>query len=86
MAGRERNHIIDLARIAAVLMVVLFHSLLFRIELVSGGPVATAWEPGPQWWPFSWLVMILPLFFVAAATWTPLRWTRCPPGVWPISW
>lgn len=66
MAGRERNHIIDLARIAAVLMVVLFHSLLFRIELVSGGPVATAWEPGPQWWPFSWLVMILPLFFVAA--------------------
>ncbi|MBK8459458.1 MAG: acyltransferase family protein [Micropruina sp.] len=62
----ERNHLIDAARTSSVVMVVLFHSVLFGVQIVDGMPVVTAWEPGPSWWPFSWLVMIVPVFFVAA--------------------
>lgn len=61
-----RNHIIDIARASSVLMVVLFHSLLFRVQIVDGAPVVTPWEPPPTWWPLSWLVMIMPVFFVSA--------------------
>lgn len=61
-----RNHIIDLARASSVLMVVLFHSLLFRVEVVDGGAVVTPWEPPAAWWVFSWFVMIVPVFFVSA--------------------
>lgn len=62
----ERNHLIDAARSSSVAMVVLFHSLLFGVQIVDGMPVVSAWEPGPAWWPLSWLVMIVPVFFVAA--------------------
>lgn len=67
--GRDtavRNHIIDVARASSVLMVVLFHSLLFRVQIVDGAPIVSPWEPPPAWWPLSWLVMIMPVFFVSA--------------------
>ena len=47
-------------------MVVLFHSLLFRVEVVDGGAVVTPWEPPAAWWLFSWFLMIVPVFFVSA--------------------
>jgi surface polysaccharide O-acyltransferase-like enzyme len=63
---RARNHVIDTARAASVLIVVLFHSLLYQVRLVDGRPVMIPWAPEHwPWWPLSWPFMIIPVFFVA---------------------
>jgi hypothetical protein len=62
----ERNHLIDLARIASMLIVVVFHSLLWQVLLVDGKPQVVPWAPGPVWWAISWIAAIIPVFFVAA--------------------
>lgn len=62
----QRNHVIDAARAASVLIVVVFHSLLYQVRLVDGRPVMIPWAPEHwPWWPLSWLFMIIPVFFVA---------------------
>jgi len=62
---RRRNHVIDLARAASVLVVVVFHGLLFQIRIEDGRPVVTPWA-APHWlWPLTWVLMVMPLFFVA---------------------
>ncbi len=61
-----RNHVIDAARAASVLIVVLFHALLYQVRLVDGRPVMTPWAPPHwPWWPLSWPFMIIPVFFIA---------------------
>ncbi len=62
----ERNHLIDLARISSMLIVVVFHSLLWQVMLVDGRLVVVPWAPGPIWWAVSWIATIIPVFFVAA--------------------
>lgn len=62
----ERNHLIDLARISSMLIVVVFHSLLWQVLLVDGKPLVVPWAPGPVWWAISWITTIIPVFFVAA--------------------
>ena len=76
-----RNQIIDVARVAAVVMVVVFHSTLFRMDLTPQGPVAHPWEPGPWWWPWSWLAMSVPLFFVASGYVAAIAVDRLEPGL-----
>ena len=61
-----RNHLIDLARIAAMLIVVVFHALLWQVLLVDGQVQVVPWAPGPVWWAISWVMTIVPVFFVAA--------------------
>nr|NLI51240.1 acyltransferase family protein [Propionibacterium sp.] len=61
-----RNHVIDTARAASVLIVVVFHSLLYQVRLVDGRPVMIPWAPEHwPWWALSWPFMIIPVFFVA---------------------
>lgn len=60
-----RNHLIDLARVASMLTVVLFHASLYRFDLQAGEPVLTLWEPEGVWRPVVWVLMFLPVFFVA---------------------
>ncbi len=62
----ERNHLIDLARIGSMLIVVVFHSLLWQVLVVDGQIQAVPWAPGPVWWAVSWVATIVPIFFVAA--------------------
>ena len=62
----ERNHLIDLARIAAMLIVVVFHTLLWQVLLVDGQVQVVPWAPGPVFWGVSWVATIVPVFFVAA--------------------
>ncbi|MGV8909620.1 MAG: hypothetical protein ACOH1Y_11615, partial [Propionicimonas sp.] len=62
----ERNHLIDLARIGSMLIVVVFHSLLWQVSVVDGGLRVVPWAPGPVFWAISWLATIIPIFFVAA--------------------
>lgn len=62
---RARNHVIDVARAASVLVVVMFHGLLYQIRLVDGAPVVTPWAAPSAIYPLTWVFMIMPLFFVA---------------------
>ncbi|MGB7963866.1 MAG: acyltransferase family protein [Propionicimonas sp.] len=61
-----RNHLIDLARVGSVVVVVIFHTLLWVIEMVDGQITVVPWAPGPGWWFASWFFAIIPVFFVAA--------------------
>jgi hypothetical protein len=61
-----RNHLIDLARIGSMLIVVVFHTLLWQVLLVDGRVSVVPWAPGPVFWAISWVCTIIPVFFVAA--------------------
>lgn len=61
-----RNHLIDLARVGSVVIVVVFHTLLYTLSLDGRQIVITPWAPGPAGWALSWLATIMPIFFVAA--------------------
>lgn len=64
MAG-ERNHVIDVARAASVAVVVVFHGLLYQVRLAGDIPEVVPWA-APRWlYPLTWVLMIMPLFFVA---------------------
>ncbi|MGC3993559.1 MAG: acyltransferase family protein [Propionicimonas sp.] len=64
MSGR--NHLIDVARISSMLIVVVFHSLLWQVLLVDGHVQVVPWAPGRVFWAISWVATIIPVFFVAA--------------------
>ncbi len=65
MPEPQRNHVIDLARACSVLVVVVYHTLVYRVTLDGGRPGLEAWA-APTWlYPFTWVLMIMPLFFVA---------------------
>jgi len=61
-----RNHVIDAARAASIVVVVVFHALLYEVRLVDGRPALVPWAPTHvPWWPLSWLLMVIPVFFIA---------------------
>lgn len=49
-----------------MLIVVIFHTLLWQILFVNGQIQVVPWAPGPVWWGISWICTIIPVFFVAA--------------------
>lgn len=60
-----RDTAIDLVRALCVVCVVVLHSLMVGVTLTPGGPLfANAGENG--WWlvPVSWVLQVMPLFFV----------------------
>lgn len=61
----RRNHVIDVARAASVIVVVVFHTLLYRVEQTPTGLTLVAWAAPPVLYPLTWVLMIMPLFFVA---------------------
>lgn len=61
-----RNHLIDIARTGSMLIVVVFHALLWQVLLVDGQVRVVPWAPGPVFWAISWVATIIPVFFVAA--------------------
>lgn len=62
----QRNHLVDLARVASMVVVIVFHTLLWQILLVDGRVQVVPWAPGPVFWAISWVATIIPIFFVAA--------------------
>jgi len=60
-----RNHTVDVTRALSVLIVVVFHGLLYTAHLTLDGSLyITQWSP-PSWVFFaSWLLMAMPAFFV----------------------
>ncbi len=65
MSRPARNHVIDAARAASIVVVVAFHGLLYQIQLVDGRPVVVPWAAPATFYPFTWVLMVIPLFFVA---------------------
>ena len=63
--GRRRNHVIDVARAASVAVVVIFHGLLYQVRIVDGAPAIIPWAAPTYLYPLTWVLMIMPLFFVA---------------------
>lgn len=62
----QRNHVIDLARVGSMVIVIIFHTLLWQILLIDGHVQVVPWAPGPVLWAVSWVATIIPIFFVAA--------------------
>ncbi|GAB3713781.1 acyltransferase family protein [Mariniluteicoccus flavus] len=63
--GRERNVVIDAARVLSVAVVVVFHMALFRAGFGPDGALrASVAEPGVPGAVLSWFVQVMPLFFV----------------------
>lgn len=62
-AGRDTG--IDLVRAFCVLGVVVLHSLMVGVTVVGGNPVFANASDGSAWiTPLSWVLQIMPLFFV----------------------
>lgn len=61
---RVRNHTIDVARVASVGIVVVFHGFVYQGAMTPDGLVVDQWHP-PRWifW-LSWALMAMPVFFV----------------------
>lgn len=65
VALAERNVVIDAARAASVVVVIVFHMALFRAVITpDGGLRASVAEPGVPGAVASWFVQVMPLFFV----------------------
>lgn len=62
----ERDHLIDIARALAVVAVVVYHTLFFTIGLDDGELTVARWVPSRELETVGWLVMLLPLFFIAS--------------------
>lgn len=49
-----------------MVIVVVFHTLLWQVLWANGRILVQPWAPGPVWWAISWICTIIPVFFVAA--------------------
>ncbi|MEJ1086964.1 acyltransferase family protein [Microbacterium sp. Mu-80] len=60
-----RDHAVDLVRSLCVLGVIVLHALMVGVTVTAGGPVfENAGESGGWLTPTSWLLQVMPLFFV----------------------
>ena len=65
LAHRGRDQAVDLVRAMCVVAVVVLHSLMVGVSIDAQGPVfANAGDTG--WWliPVSWMLQVMPLFFM----------------------
>ncbi|MFB7250862.1 acyltransferase [Microbacterium sp. NPDC056234] len=74
---------IDLVRAACVIAVVILHALMVGVTVTDAGPVF-ANASDDSWWitPLSWVLQVMPLFFVIGgfAGWTAYRRARVQGG------
>lgn len=74
---------IDLVRAACVIAVVILHALMVGVTVTDAGPVFANASEG-SWWitPLSWMLQVMPLFFVIGgfAGWTAYRRSRSQGG------
>ncbi|MFC4137186.1 MULTISPECIES: acyltransferase [unclassified Microbacterium] len=76
-----RDHAIDLVRALCVTAVVVLHSLMVGVTVTADGPVfANAGDSG--WWlvPVSWMLQVMPLFFVVGGFAGLTAYERMPEG------
>jgi surface polysaccharide O-acyltransferase-like enzyme len=81
VARSGRDHAIDLVRALCVTAVVVLHSLMVGVTVAPDGPVfANAGDAG--WWlvPVSWVLQVMPLFFVIGGFAGLKAYERMPEG------
>lgn len=63
--SEERNVYVDWARAASICIVVIFHTRLYSVTLADGQLGLSMWDPNPILYPISWVLMAIPVFFIA---------------------
>lgn len=72
-----RDSVIDLVRAASILVVVALHAVMAGISVVAGDVViVNAMDAAPLFAPASWVVQVMPLFFVAGGVASITQWRR----------
>ena len=79
-AANPRNHVIDVARASSVAMVVVFHGLLYQIRVADGVPQVVPWAAPSWFYPLTWVLMVMPVFFIAGGFAHALVVDRLPTG------
>ncbi|GAA1858298.1 acyltransferase [Microbacterium koreense] len=73
----RRDGAVDLARAASLIVVVLLHAMMVGVSMVDGMPVfenaMQSWEGFPA---ATWVVQVMPLFFVLGGYSSYMDWTR----------
>ncbi|GIT80363.1 acyltransferase [Leifsonia sp. LS1] len=73
----RRDAAVDLARSASLVVVVLLHALMVGVAAGAAGPVLeNAMEHWPGFAALSWLVQVMPLFFVLGGFSSYTQWER----------
>lgn len=77
-ATPQRDATIDAVRAACLLAVVLLHSLMVGVEIGSDGSLHTSVAlSGEPWFaPITWILQIMPLFFIAGGFASLTQWRR----------
>ncbi|KQV06941.1 acyltransferase family protein [Leifsonia sp. Root112D2] len=68
---------IDVARAACLVVVVMLHAMMVGVSMGANGPVLQNALEGQAWFaPVSWIVQIMPLFFIAGGFSSITQWRR----------
>ncbi len=78
----QRDSTIDAVRAGCLLVVVVLHSLMVGVELTPGDGILTSVALSGQAWftPITWLLQIMPLFFIAGGFASLSQWRRMRAG------
>lgn len=63
--SEDRNVYVDWVRAISICIVVIFHTRLYPVRLDGAGLHVGMWDPNPVWYPISWILMAIPVFFLA---------------------
>lgn len=73
--NHHRDRVVDLARGASIMAVVLGHWLVTHVEWADGEmTVSSPLEVAPRMWPLTWLLQVMPVFFFVGGFANRLSW------------
>lgn len=75
-APQQRDRSIDILRVGCIALVVLLHALMVGVTVADGAPVFENALEQPWFAPVSWLVQMMPLFFIAGGVTALGSWRR----------
>lgn len=75
---RQRDRAIDAVRAASLAMVVVLHAMMVGVEYAPNGSLVTSVAmSGTDWFiPVSWVIQVMPLFFIAGGFSSLGQWRR----------
>ncbi|MGI6878147.1 acyltransferase family protein [Microbacterium sp. gxy059] len=71
-----RDRSIDVIRAACLVVVVLLHAVMAGVSVRAGETVFANALDAPWFWPVSWVVQVMPLFFLAGGATGVTAWRR----------
>ena len=78
VGGAGRSQTVDVVRAVCVLIVVMLHALMVGVERSADGGLSTRVAlAGTEWFaPASWLIQVMPLFFIVGGFASAQHWRR----------